>query len=237
MSRTDAYAPLARRLARSLRALDAAREQALADSRELTRACAGLIRGLHRGAWNEREARRAQQLADRLLRRAQEHPFLSHHGALVQALGEHCEALLLKAHVDKRAPPPPGRLGVPAGAYLHGLGDLVGELRRVVLARLLAGDVREAERAFDSMEKVYEALHESPPPEPLVGLRAKIDAARGLVERTRGELVTAKRAKELERKIDDVGRLLDEAEAGRTKGPKPKAKPADLDLDGAWNKS
>jgi hypothetical protein len=56
------------------------------------------------------------------------------------------------------------------------------------------------------------------------------------VERTRGELVTAKRSKELERKIEGVGRLLDEAEAPRAKRAARKVGDDALDLDAAWNK-
>ena len=216
--------------------MDRGREDMLHASRELTRTCAGLIRGLHQGRWDDAAARAADRLAKRLAVLGRRHPHFLFHGALLQALGEHVEARLLRAHLGKRPTPTPEALSVPAGAYLYGLGDLVGELRRVTLACLLRGDHREAQRAFDSMEKAYEALHECQAPEPLVALRSKVDAARGLVERTRGELVTAKRAKELERKIDDVARLLDEAETRGAKRAKSKHD-ADLDLDAAWGKS
>jgi translin len=232
----DAYGPIARRLGRSLLPLDRAREAALRDARELIRLCSALIRGLHRAGWDAPLGRRADRLARGIGRLMRDHPFLAFHGALLQALGEYAEARLLRAHLQGRPVPTPQALGLPAGAYLYGLADLVGELRRHVLARLLVGDLPAAQGAFDSMEKAYEALHECPAPETLVPLRSKVDAARGIVERTRGELVTAKRAKDLERKMDDVGRLLDEAEAGRTK--RAKRKPDDeLDLDGAWGKS
>jgi predicted translin family RNA/ssDNA-binding protein len=231
----DPYARTTRRLAAGMRRAEEAREEALRSARSATRSAAALIRGLHRGHWDAEEGRRLEGSAQALRVVARRHPFLAHHGAVLQALGEYVEAHLLRAHLDRRPPPPPGRLRVPAGAYYYGLADLVGELRRTTLSRLLQDDLAEAQRAFDSMEKVYEALVASPAPEPVLPLRAKVDASRAVVERTRGDLVTAKTAKDLEKKIDGVSRLLDEAEA------RPKRKPTrrpsdDLDLDAAWNK-
>lgn len=45
-----------------------------------------------------------------------------------------------------------------------------------------------------------------------------------------------KSTKETEAKVDGIGRLLDEAESGRSRPVKRKPS-TDLDLDGAWNKS
>ena len=230
------YAAAARGAARALLPLDRARERALREARTLTQLSGGLIRGLHRGTWDPDAAARLEASAQALRRLAQRHPYLMHHGAVVSAFCEYAEAHLLRHHLAGRDPPSYRALRVPPAAYLLGLGDAVGELRRAALDALLQGRTAEAERAVDAMEKVYEALQESQAPEPLVGLRPKIDAARSLLERTRGDLVNGKRAKELERKIDDVARLLDEAEA-RGK-PRPKAKKDDeLDLDSAWSKS
>lgn len=231
------YVTLARRAGRSLAPLDRAREAALREARNVTQLSAVLIRGLHRGPWDAATGKRLEAAAARLRRLAGRHAYLAHHGAVTSAFGEYVEANLLRAHLEHRRPPSSTSLAVPAASYLYGLGDLVGELRRVALDALLQGRVEEAQRAVGSMEKVYEALQESQAPEPLVGLRPKIDTARSLLERTRGDLVNGKRAKELERKIDDVARLLDEAETRPLK-PKVKAPKADdLDLDAAWGKS
>lgn len=231
----DAYARIATRLGRALKPYDAAREKALGRSRDIVRLSSNLIRGLHRGAWDDAAGRLLEKEAETLRRIIREAPALEHHGAVTQAFGEYAEAQLLRAYLERRAPPPPTKLRIPPGGYLLGLGDLVGELRRVVLSRLLSGNVKGAEHAFDSMEKVYEALHASEAPTSIVPVREKTDAARSMVDRTRGELLTAKRAKELERKIDGVGRLLDEAE-GRPPKRHAKKDPDALDLDAAWNK-
>lgn len=231
----ETYARIARRLGRELERPDRAREAALAHAREAGRLAARLIHGLQRSRWDASDARALEREARALRVLARRHPFLAHHGAVVQGLGEYVEAHLLRAFLHEVAPPGPRRLAVPPAAYLHGLADFVGELRRVVLSRLLAGDLGRAGRAFETIEKVYEALMDSRVPESLVPLRPKLDAARALLERTRGELLTAKKTKDLERKIDSVARLLDEAE-GRAPEKARRKDPNDLDLDAAWNR-
>ncbi len=229
------YARTARRLGRELAPLDRAREATLVRSRAIIQVAGELIRALHRHGWDRVGARRLEADKVRLHALVRRHPFLADHGAVVQAFQEYAEAQLLRAFLARRAPPSPERLRVPSGAYLLGMADFVGELRRVVLSRLLKGDLPGAETAFDAMEKVYEALVDSKVPYRIVPLREKTDAARSIVERTRGELVTAKRAKELERKIEGVDKLLEEAEGGpvRRVARKPKD---ELDLDAAWNR-
>lgn len=231
----DAYRRTAERLARELRPLDRARESMLSRARLLVRTAASQIQALHRGRWDARLGRRLDRERDALRRLERAHPRLSGHGALLQAYQEFAEAHLLRAHLERRDPPAPERLRIPPEAYLHALGDLVGELRRVTLGRLLANDVEGAQAAFDSMEKAYQALLVVDATGRLASLREKLDAARRSVERTRGDLVTAKRAKHLEKKIEGVSELLEEAE-GRAR-PAPKRRdPDDLDLDAAWNK-
>jgi hypothetical protein len=68
-----------------------------------------------------------------------------------------------------------------------------------------------------------------------VSLRPKRDTARAILERTRGDVVNARKTKELERKIDNLGSLLDEAE-GTTPKKRKKVDDDELDVDGAWNR-
>lgn len=224
----------ARRAAKDLWPLERARTRAFQLSNELVRKASACIRALHRGdppAWKELEAAAAP-----LRPLLQEHPFLLTHGAIQQAWGEYVEALLLDAALLGARLPNHHELDVPAAGYLLGMADLIGELRRATLDRVIAGHEAKAEKALDQMESLFDALTDADAPEGIVALRHKMDVARGLLERTRGELVTAKRTKQLEKKIEGVGRLLDEAEAGRSK-KRPQKPSEDLDLDGAWNRS
>lgn len=235
--RRNPFAPAARAAAARLAPLDAAREAALTSAREVVRLSSRLIRTLHAEGWDADAGRQLGSATQRLTAATRRHPGLVSHGAVQQAYGEAAEAHLLKAFLEGRGVPTPTDVGVPAAGWLLGLADLVGELRRVVLNRLRQGDDHGAEAAFDAMEKAYEALEDIHAPEGVVPLRSKVDADRALVERTRGDLVTAKRTRELERKIEGVGDMLDQAE-GRPAKPRRarKAGDGDLDLDKAWSK-
>lgn len=212
---------------------DERRERLLRESRSLVRASGQRILALHRGRVRPEPSldRRARALLSHL-RAARE---FSASGFVQQALGEYAEAVLLEHAITGRAATLAALRGVPVDSLLLGVADAVGELRRAVLERLIQNDLQEAGRLFDQMETLFDLLRDASPPEALVGLRPKRDAARAIIERTRGELVNAKKSKELENKIDDVRSLLDEAE-GRVQRPKRRTNDEDLDLDGAWGK-
>lgn len=206
-------------------------------ARRLVRLSGGLIRGLHRGAWDEAAAREAETQAERLRTLAKRRPEFALHGAALQAFGEYTEAYLLRALLRRKRPPGPQALQVPPAGYVLGLGDLVGEARRTALDALGRGATADAQWAFEQMEKVYEALLAYELPEGLVSVRPKVDTARALLEKTRGDLVNAKRSKELEKKIDGIRSLLDEAEGAPAAKRRRKSAPVDLDLDKAWDRS
>ena len=91
---------------------------------------------------------------------------------------------------------------MPSAAYLLGLADTVGELRRFTLDALRGGDLPTAERYLAVMEEILEALLRFDYPAALVALKPKQDTARALIERTRGELAVAVRGMALEAKLD-----------------------------------
>ncbi|HLE47680.1 MAG TPA: hypothetical protein VI818_05230 [Candidatus Thermoplasmatota archaeon] len=199
------------------------------------RASASVIRDLHRAQVPDARLHDLDARAQRILDDVASERSFSGAGFVQQALGEYVEARLLAALLRDESELP-GLVGtLPVDALLHGIADVVGELRRRLLDRLAADDHAAAKAAFDQMESLYDLLTDAEVPEALVGLRPKRDQARGILERTRGDIMTAKKTKDLEKRIDGLSSLLDEAEH-RGK-PKPKAKANDdLDLDAAWSK-
>jgi translin len=212
---------------------DRVRERLLDDSRQLIRACGALIKGFHRGQFGARLWTPADRLLSQILRATQRAPEFRRAGFVQQALGEYAEAALLERSLSPQIGA--DRLArLPGDALLLGVADTIGELRRHCLDRLLQDDAKGAQRALKQMESLFEVLTDAEAPDALVPLRAKRDAARAILERTRGDVVNARKTKELEKKIDNLGSLLDEAE-GRVR-KKPQAADADdLDLDAAWN--
>ena len=80
-------------------------------------------------------------------------------------------------------------LGTSPDAYLLGLLDTVGELKRLVLNSVMKGDIKRAKKFFASMELLYNECSPLAVYDHVVnGARRKIDVARMLVEDTRGLL-------------------------------------------------
>ncbi|MFN3384602.1 MAG: translin [Archaeoglobaceae archaeon] len=79
-------------------------------------------------------------------------------------------------------------------AFITGLADLVGEIRRLALSKMIKGRIEEAEDLLEKMERIYnELVSFASFPEKLVpNLRAKLDVARVAIERTKSDLITAK---------------------------------------------
>jgi translin len=74
-------------------------------------------------------------------------------------------------------------------AYLLGLLDTVGELKRLVLDSIMGGKIERAKKYFEHMESLYSTCSPfSVYDHVLGGTRRKVDVARMLVEDTRGLL-------------------------------------------------
>jgi len=186
---------------------DEAREKALRSCRQVIRYSADGIRAVHR-----QEHDKAKQLLDsahKLLRELNHdlagHGRLLNSGFVHDAQKEFAEGCITLALVAGEELPKPEALNVSNAAYLDGLGESVGELRRYILDSLRRGDFSRCEELLSIMDEIYETLMTMDFPELLAhGLRRSTDAIRGIVERTRGDLTVALRQKKLETKLDDL---------------------------------
>jgi translin len=114
------------------------------------------------------------------------------HAVALDGLQEAVEAILLAAVLGGHALPGPRKLGVGAEPYLLGLGDLAGEVRRLALGALAGGSVDQAEGYLRTLDELLAALLRFDAPRSIVALKPKQDAARGIVERTRGDVTLAR---------------------------------------------
>ncbi len=188
-----------------------AREQALALCREVIRLSANAIRAVHRRDFNTAEKLIAQgrdnlQRADAGLAG---HRDIFHAGFVHDAQKEFAEASTTLALIAGRPLPSPGDLGIMEPAYLNGLGETVGELRRHLLDSLRSGDIQHCEETLAAMGDIYDILVTMDYPEAVTaGLRRTTDAVRGILERTRGDFTMAYVQHQLEGKLDDFGQRL-----------------------------
>lgn len=182
------------------------RDQALKQSRTLIRHCSLAIRAVHRGERDEvqQQLARARALVDSLLSSLEPFPDLYHAGYTQDGLKEYAEANLVAALVADEALPDPDSLGIEDAAYLAGLGEAVGELRRRVLDLIRADEYQEAERLLARMDEIYGLLVTVDYPDAITrGLRRITDMVRGVTERTRGDLTTSLQQYELKRALSD----------------------------------
>jgi len=171
-----------------------AREAALRASRALIQASARSIREVHRGELAEAEARleAARAAADEGFGALSGHPDIEHAGFVHDAEKEYAEARATLALVAGRPLPSPEEIGVGAAAWLNGIAEAVGELRRVILDRLRQGQFEGCEALLEAMDDIYAVLVTIDFPDAMTGgLRRTTDQTRGILERTRGDLTMA----------------------------------------------
>ena len=201
---TDNLDSIADRIREHLSARDVAREKVLPLCREVIRHSGNAIRAVHRQEINKAEellqsARNLLKEADQAIPPGNE---LNWAGFFRDAQKEFTEGNITLALVTGKQPPTPDELGVDSVAYLHGLGDAVGELRRYLLDSMRKGDLSRGEELLSAMDDIYNILVTIDFPDAITGgLRRITDMVRGILERTRSDLTLIMSQKELEMKF------------------------------------
>jgi translin len=204
---TDNLEPIADRIRQDLAAKDAARENVLPKCRDAIRHCSQAIRAVHR-----QEFDKAQELlkgARKLLAEAENafsaHDELGYAGFVRDAQKEFAEGSVTLALVTGKPLPTPEELGVDAVAYLKGMGEAVGELRRYLLDSMRKGDLSNGEELLAAMDDIYNTLVTMDFPDAITGgLRHTTDMVRGVLERTRSDLTLAMGQKGVVDKLDEL---------------------------------
>ena len=177
-----------------LDAKTAARELGLASSRSAIRACGNAIRAMHRYERGPAEQllSEAQTHVDAARAALADHPDMLHAGFVHDAEKELAEARIAFALTAGEHLPAPADVGVPAAAYLKGMAEAIGELRRHLLDLMRKGELKRCEELLGSMDELYFMLVSMDYPDGItLGLRRLTDIARSIVERTRGDFTTS----------------------------------------------
>jgi translin len=201
-----------------------ARDKALAQARQLTRACSLAIRAVHRDDVETMDAQlqEARQLADALRNSLTSHPDLYYAGYTQDALKEFVEANVTCALIRNQPLQTPEELVVEPATYLNGLAEVVGELRRRTLDILRHGYSEEAERLLGYMDEIYSIMVTMDYPDAITnGLRRQTDLARGIIEKTRGDITFSLRGEHLEQAI---GKLIVQLNSNPPDGPERSGK-------------
>jgi translin len=202
---------IAERIRQNFDVRTAMRDQALTQARQLTRACSLSIRAVHRDDKEAMEVQlaEAQRLADNLRSELRKHPDLFYAGYTQDSLKEFVEANVTCALIQNQPLQTPEELGVEDATFLNGLAEVVGELRRRTLDILRSGYSQEAERLLGHMDEIYSVLVTMDYPDAITnGLRRQTDLARGIIEKTRGDVTFSLRGQDLTEAITKLSGLL-----------------------------
>lgn len=191
--------------------LDRAREAAYGASREVIRSASVTIKHVHREEMPQarKQLQITRELVQKMLAAVGQAPELRYGGFIADAEKEYAEAAIVLACISGEPIPTPEDLGIYGAAWLNGLAEVVGEFRRHVLDLIRRDDNQRAELFLEAMDNIYQTIMSFDYPNAIsLGLRSRSDQARGLVERTRGDLTTALRASKLERCMAELEKHL-----------------------------
>ena len=194
------------KIRKNFEAKNAARDTALGTSRELIRHCSLSIRATHRAEYAEAAQllARAREIAAQMKASVATYPDLYFTGYVQDALKELAEAHIVHALITNAPLPDPETLGIDYAAYLNGLGEAAGELRRYALDIIRHDNSEKVERVLTAMDDIYSLLVTVDFPDAITGgLRRTTDMVRGVLERTRGDLTVAARQEKLEKTLHE----------------------------------
>jgi translin len=201
---TDNLEPIADQIRLSFSDKDAAREKVLPLCREAIRHCSQSIRAIHRQEFNQAKEllQATRKILDEVYQVIANYSELGHSGFVRDAQKEFAEGSITLALVTRNRLPGPEELNIEAAAYLNGLGEAVGELRRYLLDSMRREDLSRGEELLAAMDDIYSVLVTMDFPDAITGgLRRTTDMVRGVLEKTRSDLTLVIRQKDLENKL------------------------------------
>ncbi len=193
---------------------DTLREEAIKLSRRIIKTSGWAITEVHKG--NLRGAleylRECEEKTRMLLEMLRNYPDLLYTGLVYNSVSEYVEAKLFLEIIRGEPLPSPQDLGVPIVPYLQGLGDVVGELKRLALELVRREEYEYAWKLLSISEAIYLELRGLDYPDALLpGIRHKADVARRIVDDLKAMLIDLTNRKRL-------ADLLEEAYS-RSAGP------------------
>ncbi len=195
---------------RELSHYDQVREQILSLSRLATRNAGSSILEIHRGDLKSAVATLGEVEAtlDKIEALAKDFSEFRTSQSVLVAFQEYVEATTLRTFAQLERIPSLKEVKGDYRSYILGLLDAVGEFRRMALNSLRKGNVERAEKLLDAMEGIYDNLQTLEHTSIVPTFRVKMDAARRIIESTRGDVVTEVRRYSLEQALDRLGKRL-----------------------------
>ena len=117
---------------------------------------------------------------------------------------EFAESITFYSIINKKDIPTPFELKINPLNFLLGLADVIGELRRYALDNIRNSQVEDLNSILESMDELYTYLFTIDYPVGVTqDLRHKVDVARNIIEKTRGDISLAIQMNDLKRCFED----------------------------------
>jgi translin len=190
---------------------DEVRESAQKNMRKATSLSKQAILLMHQKKFDKagKSIENAKEIISKLQISAREYPDIIYSGMFSAALQEYAEANIFPGLIKEARFVTPNEINVPPLDYVLGLGDVIGEYRRLVLDALREGEVKKGEEELRIMDESYVELMAMDEAYILVpGLRRKCDVARRIIETTRGDVTQEVRRKALEDRLKQVEKTI-----------------------------
>ncbi len=181
------------------------REEILRLSRNIIRDCSIAIKNIHR-----REYDKFQEKIDtikinhqNLIKLVNKNP-----GIFFKFLKtpeqEFAESITFYSIINKKEIPTPFELEINPLNFILGLADVIGELRRYALDNIRNSQVDDLNEILESMDEIYTYLFTLDYPVGVTqDLRHKVDVARNIIEKTRGDISLAIQMNDLKKCFEE----------------------------------
>ena len=193
------------KITKKLDEIDHNREVMLKLSRQMVRNCSVAIKSIHRQEFDvyEEKIKLIKENHEKLLKIVEKKP--AFFGTYLKTPEqEFIEAVCLFSIIKNQPLPEPSEHNVSDVNYLLGLADVIGELRRYILDQIRCGEMDLLDEILDKMEDIYTSLFTLDYPKGITqDLRRKTDVARGIIEKTRGDISLTIQMNQLKKKLNN----------------------------------
>ena len=160
-------------------------------SRKIIRKTKTAIHGIHAGQRDPELVDSISSDLAGLVEAVAGYPKLVYGADVESAMMEFAETVIYDYALRGEEIPSYRVLEITPAAWVLGLADSIGELRRDMLDRLMKGNLPEATRIFSKMEELCDVLMTLDIKDSVVPVRRKQDIARGIMDRSRTDITTA----------------------------------------------
>jgi translin len=178
---------------------DKRRENVFKEAREIRRLSTKAIREIHKENYEKADEliSKAKNMVSKLQPTDFEFSFLQ------EAFQEYSEAILVYSFLNKKEVPSPTDLGIPSNAYVLGMADSIGEIRRYILDCIRRDRFEDIDYFLDLMDEIYHGVMALDYPAAILPIRRKQDMMRILLEKTRGDVTIALKQTKLIKELEN----------------------------------